>query len=95
MSSDGSAGPPVSGAGGGINTGPVPDRGAPLIALLWILTAASFGPLVGRVYVRTRARKCGWEDLFMLLTIVRTPKRYLAYLLNVCSGRKLPFGRDL
>jgi hypothetical protein len=52
--------------------GPLPDRGQPLIIMMWILTVLSSITVVMRFYFRLQKSIIGWDDLFMLLSMVRS-----------------------
>ncbi|KAK7919996.1 chp3 [Apiospora marii] len=54
-------------------TGPpevVPDRGSALMTLTWVLTALAFVTVALRISFRAKVKKFGWDDLFMVLSML-------------------------
>lgn len=50
--------------------GPVPDRGPELISIMWSLTSLALVTAILRIVVRTRNRMFGWDDIFMIFSMV-------------------------
>ena len=49
----------------------VADRGPGLRNVLWVLTGLALATALLRIYVRLRNRLFGWDDIFMVITMVR------------------------
>lgn len=57
----------------GTASGPVPDRGPEAIRVIWALTPLALVTAVLRIVARVRNGKFGWDDIFMMLAMVRQP----------------------
>lgn len=55
------------------SSGSVPNRGPSLMALMWVCTVVSSITIVLRFVFRARKAIIGWDDLFMLVALVRPP----------------------
>ena len=49
---------------------PIPDRGTILTGLIWVLSSLACMTVFMRFYVRAAIRFFGWDDVFMILTMV-------------------------
>ncbi|ODA76986.1 hypothetical protein RJ55_07503 [Drechmeria coniospora] len=51
-------------------TGQEPDRGPLVLLVIWILTPLALLTAVLRIVTRARKRRCGWDDIFMMLAML-------------------------
>lgn len=48
-----------------------PDREDTLITMVWVLTSVALATVVLRIFFRSKAKVCGWADVFMVIAMVR------------------------